>query len=226
MWKYLVVNALWFLLLFLVHFFGVKKDQRVILFSIFLAAAVLALKGALDPIAWFYYLGFSWLVFYGARDFRQWSFAELSRLKEELGSSSNRLTIEKEHLEQKTRQTRFLERKADEIVEFYEQIKEMSRSLEPLETFLIFSEALSEYFNFELVKLAFFSEKQKQEITGTAQVTKETEIMIDGAAATFKDLREGERIRGEVRVEKKGVKKVQTVLKIHVERPKSGGSGG
>ena len=76
------------------------------------------------------------------------------------------------------------------------------------------------------ITVAFFSVKQKQEITGTAQVTKETEIMIDGAAATLKDLREGERIRGEVRVEKKGVKKVQTVLKIHVERPKSGASGG
>ena len=45
------------------------------------------------------------------------------------------------------------------------------------------------------ITVAFFSEKQKQEITGTAQVTKETEIMIDGAAATLKDLREGERVR-------------------------------
>ena len=76
------------------------------------------------------------------------------------------------------------------------------------------------------ITVAFFSEKQKQEMTGTAQVTKETEIMIDGAAATLKDLREGERVRGEVRGEKKGGKKVQTVLKIHVERPKSGASGG
>jgi len=76
------------------------------------------------------------------------------------------------------------------------------------------------------ITVAYFSEKQKQEITGTAQVTKETEIMIDGAAATLKDLRDGERVRGEVRVEKKGGKRVQTVLKIHVERPKTGVSGG
>ena len=76
------------------------------------------------------------------------------------------------------------------------------------------------------ITVVYFSEKQKQEMTGTGQVTKETEIMIDGAAATLKDLHEGERVRGEVRVEKKGGKKVQTVLKIHVERPKVGGSGG
>ena len=76
------------------------------------------------------------------------------------------------------------------------------------------------------ITVVYFSEKQKQEMTGTGQVTKETEIMIDGAAATLKDLHEGERVRGEVRVEKKGGKKVQTVLKIHVERPKASSSGG
>lgn len=76
------------------------------------------------------------------------------------------------------------------------------------------------------ITVAYFSEKQKQKIHGTAQVTKETEIMIDGAAATLKDLLEGDRVRGEVRVQKKGEKKVQSVLKINVERPKSGASGG
>ncbi len=76
------------------------------------------------------------------------------------------------------------------------------------------------------ISVAFFSEKQKQEIIGTAQVTQETEIMIDGAAALLKDLREGERIRGEVRIEKKGGKKVQEVIKIQVERPRTGASGG
>jgi hypothetical protein len=76
------------------------------------------------------------------------------------------------------------------------------------------------------ITVAYYSEKQKQEIAGTAQVTKETEIMIDGAAAILKDLREGERVRGEVRVEKKGGKKVQSVLKIQVDRPKTGASGG
>jgi len=76
------------------------------------------------------------------------------------------------------------------------------------------------------ITVAYFSEKQKQELTDTAQVTKETEIMIDGAAAILKDLREGERVRGEVRVEKKEGKRVKSVLKINVERPKSSPSGG
>ena len=34
MWKYLVINGLWFSLLFLVHFFGSRKDQWTILLSI------------------------------------------------------------------------------------------------------------------------------------------------------------------------------------------------
>jgi len=78
------------------------------------------------------------------------------------------------------------------------------------------------------ITVAYYSEKKEQEIHVTAQVTKDTEIMINGAAATLKDLREGERVRGDGRIEKKGGKKdpVQTVLKIHVDRPKSGASGG
>src|SRR3990172_8327114 len=42
------------------------------------------------------------------------------------------------------------------------------------------------------ITVAFFSEKQQQEMTGTAQVTKETEVMIDGAAAILKDLHDGD----------------------------------
>ena len=76
------------------------------------------------------------------------------------------------------------------------------------------------------ITVVYVSEKQKQEMTGTAQVTKETEIMIDGVAAILKDLRDGDRVRGEVRVEKKGGKKVQSVLKIQVDRPKNVPSGG
>ncbi len=76
------------------------------------------------------------------------------------------------------------------------------------------------------ITVIYYSEKQKQEMSGTGQVTKETEIMIDGAIATLKDLREGERVRGEVRVDKQDGKKTQTVLKIHAERAKSGSTSG
>jgi len=75
------------------------------------------------------------------------------------------------------------------------------------------------------ISVVFYSEKQRQDITGAATVTEETEILLDGAAAKLKDLREGERIRGQVRVEKKGEKKSNVVLKIQVERarPDAGG---
>ncbi|MDO8632511.1 MAG: hypothetical protein Q7R41_18670, partial [Phycisphaerales bacterium] len=71
------------------------------------------------------------------------------------------------------------------------------------------------------ITVTFFSEKQRQEIKGVAAVTEETEILLDGAAARLKDIREGERIRGQVRVEKKGGQKHNVVLKIQIERAKS-----
>ncbi len=73
------------------------------------------------------------------------------------------------------------------------------------------------------ITVSYFSEKQKQTIVGVGTVTKETEIMINGAASTLKDLKEGDRIRGQVRVDKSGDQKTQTVLKITVDRPKPAG---
>ena len=164
MWKYLIVNGLWFAILFLVHFFGSKKDRLVIFSSIFVAAALLLFRGLMDPMAWLYYFTFSCLVYTGAARFRHWSFAELLQVGDEIRTRSQELETEKASLELETRKTQFLERKAEDIVEFYEQIKEMSKSLDHLETFLIFSEALSGNFSFESAKLSLFSDKHPESL--------------------------------------------------------------
>ncbi len=70
------------------------------------------------------------------------------------------------------------------------------------------------------ISVMYFSEKQGQDILGHALVTKETEIIINGVISTLKDLREGDRVRGEVRIEKQGKARVQTAIKITVDRPK------
>ena len=74
------------------------------------------------------------------------------------------------------------------------------------------------------ISVLYFSEKQGQEVLGTGQVTSETEILINGAIASLRDIQVGERVRGEVRIEKKGGEKVQTALKIHVDRPRPVGA--
>lgn len=68
------------------------------------------------------------------------------------------------------------------------------------------------------ISVLYYSDKKQADIIGTAQVTKETEIMINGATATLADLRDGDVVRGDVRVEGKGSEKKQVALKIHVER--------
>ncbi len=197
MWKYLILNGLWFSILFFVHFFGSRIDQLAV-FAMFAAiAAWLAAKGLMDPLAWAYYSMFSLAVFYGARHFYRWSTEPLERLDREAGVAAQAMEQAQRSLQERTVHTKALERKADEIVEFYEQIKEMSRSQDPFETFLIFCEALSEYFDFEVVKLAFFNEKQPDsshplelyELRGT-----DLKKGFDRAAY----LREREKCRGEV----------------------------
>jgi len=71
------------------------------------------------------------------------------------------------------------------------------------------------------ITVVYFNEKQKQEVSGTASINRETEILVDGAAAALRDLRAGERIRGDVRVEKTGKDRKLTVLKVVVNRGKA-----
>jgi transcription termination factor Rho len=68
------------------------------------------------------------------------------------------------------------------------------------------------------ITVAYFNERQNQEMVGTALVTAQTEIMINGAAAKLSDLRNGERVRGDVRVEKRDNQRTLTALKIYADR--------
>lgn len=76
------------------------------------------------------------------------------------------------------------------------------------------------------ITILYFSEKEDQEMTGTGLVTKETEILINGAVASLSDIREGEHVRGEVRIVKKGDERTQVALKIYIDRPKPVGGAG
>jgi len=69
------------------------------------------------------------------------------------------------------------------------------------------------------IRVLYYNEKRKAEIIGVGRVTQETEIMINGAVATLSDLHPGDRVRGEVRIDKQRGKQTQTVLKIYVDRP-------
>ena len=75
------------------------------------------------------------------------------------------------------------------------------------------------------ISVLYYSEKQKEEIIGTGLVTSETEILINGAVAKLADLREGDRVRGQVRVEKKGEQRKQIAWKIDVDSAIPTGGG-
>lgn len=157
MWKYIILNSLWFSILFLVHFFGSKQDRRIVWVSGLVIAVLVAVKSTIDPLAWFYYVFASIAVFAGAAYFKKWAFSTLDHLTQDIERANKRSVEMESMLDKKMKHTAFLEKKGGEIVEFYEQIKEMSKSLDRLETFLIFSEALADYFQFDTVKLAFFN---------------------------------------------------------------------
>ncbi len=159
MWKYLILNALWFSILFLVHFVGSTKDRRIVFISIFALAAYLAARTPIDPFAWMYYVLFSFLVFYGAGQFREWAFAGATILEDEIDMASREYGHARHLLSEKSLEAEILEKRAAEISGLYDKVKEMSRSLDAIEVFLIFGEALAEYFEFQTMKLVSFDEE-------------------------------------------------------------------
>lgn len=76
------------------------------------------------------------------------------------------------------------------------------------------------------ITVLYYSEKHQQEIAGIGLVTGETEIMVNGAIGKLRDLREGDRVRGEVRIEEKKGEKHQIAMKIYVDRPMPVGNEG
>jgi diguanylate cyclase (GGDEF)-like protein len=160
-WKYILLNSLWFSILFLVHFFGSKRDQRMVLVLMFVTIFYLAFYTTMDPFVWFYYLIFSVLVFYGAGAFKSWAFARLVTMDDLLKDLSGTLEARRTVLEQKNADAELSGTKANEIIRLYDETKEMSKSLGFFENFLVFGEALASNFQFQTVKLALFGDEMR-----------------------------------------------------------------
>ncbi len=159
MWKYLTLNALWFSMLFLVHFFGTRRSQRFVLFFIFAVSCLMLFQEWVDPFAWFFYLLFSLTVFWSAAQFKHWVFSSTALLDEELDVYSRRFEKEKQALAFKERAAEKAEMKANEISHLYDKAREMSQSLDPFEAFVILGESLSKNFPFTSIKLALLNEE-------------------------------------------------------------------
>jgi redox-regulated HSP33 family molecular chaperone len=68
------------------------------------------------------------------------------------------------------------------------------------------------------IVVRYYSEKHQKELEGVGRVTRETQILVNGQAASLSDIKPGEPVTGKVRVEKKGKVKNLTVLEVQVDR--------
>ena len=68
------------------------------------------------------------------------------------------------------------------------------------------------------ITVRYRTEKQPDEKTGHGAITRETEIVINGALAKLGDLKTGDDVRVDVRIEKDSDEPTPVVLKIRVER--------
>jgi len=68
------------------------------------------------------------------------------------------------------------------------------------------------------ITVSYTRPKTNEDVIQTGKVTPETEILINGALAKLDDLRIGERVRGEVRIERKDRSVEYVAVKIYVDR--------
>ena len=158
MWKFLVFNALWFLVLVLANSRRSRLWRGTALLGLAGAAGYTAVIGRLDPFGWFYYVAFSIATYWSLFQFKRWVLAGSTALEEDMAVFSRKRDMARKVLERKARETDALEQQANEIIHLYDKVKEMSQSLDMLETFLVLGEALSKKLAFSAIRLALFDE--------------------------------------------------------------------
>ena len=162
MWKFIVFNIAWFLVLFAVNFPQRRFWRVSVLFLIAAWALAMVLQKAVDPFAWFFYLAFSLVAFFGGAQFKRWVYAKSMVLDEEIEEGSKQLETERGLLGRKTDATDSTNQRANEMHYLYDKIKEMSQSMDKFETFLVFGEAFSGQCCFETLALVLFNEEDEE----------------------------------------------------------------
>ncbi|GEM_PF-684077 len=198
MWRYLILNGLWFAILFFVHFFGTPRSRLFVLAAIPALAVYAVFQPGVDPFVWFFYFVSSLTVFWGAYQFRRWSLTRSFALDEELTITTKRLDAERFELASAAGETDLIQRQANQISMLCDKIKEMSQSLDALETFLVFGEALSRGFRFDCLKLIFFKESEDKAVCEPEELYQLFQSDFQGVFDRSVFLKDRARLRGEL----------------------------
>ena len=158
MWRYLILNDLWFAMLFLVQCTGAGKSRLFVFWALVAAGLAMTVQRDVDPFAWASYFVYSLIIFTGAGRFRGWVMARREILTEETDLFSRKLEAERAWLRRTDEETEVIRQQADEVSYLCEKIKEMSQTFGKFEVFLVFGEALSKNFKFDSLKLILFGE--------------------------------------------------------------------
>lgn len=140
------------------HFSSRAAWHRASFAAIFAAGLYALFFMSIDPFAWFYYLLFSLIVYFAGQRFQGWVWARGKLLDQEMDRITERLTTERVALDRRSQRTEAVNERAHEMEHLFEKVKEMSKSLDVAETFLIFAEALFGHFQFQSIRLTLFND--------------------------------------------------------------------
>lgn len=158
MTRFLFLNCLFFIVLFIVPLYSQRLHFFKMSFLVFTTAIVVMFIPGIDPLGWGYYVVFGLIVLRSSYFFQGWSLSKTQLLDEELDMAARGLKLENKLLQEIRSKTAELEGRAVELSRFYEKTKEMSKTLDNVGTFYVFASALAENFKYERIKLVLYSD--------------------------------------------------------------------
>ncbi len=156
MWKYLIANALGFFIMLSVLLFGNRRLQLSLAGAIFTVAVWALFQKGLDPLTWLFYVVYACVIYWGMVQFKRWSLGGSIAVDEELDRCFKKAGSTEVALEKKTREFDEIAQRTNALAYLYETIQEISKSLDRLEAFVVFGQALYDHFEFNDITLAFF----------------------------------------------------------------------
>lgn len=158
MWEALTIQTLMFFLFFQPRLLSRRRIRYVLLGFCLLISVYLLRFDAMDPFAWLYFVAGILLTYWTANKALSWVFSNRAGVVQEarrLGKEEERA---REVILRKEAETTALQNDIRHVSEIYENVKEMSGSLEILDLFVNLAEAVIKNFSLKKIRLLLLKE--------------------------------------------------------------------
>jgi len=162
MWKYLLIQGLLFFLFFQPGLVAARIGRIMLLMTAFFTAVMTYFFARMDPFAWLAYCIGIFLTYYMAQKALRWVAVNRQKMTRDSKRLENKAIRAVRVIREKNARVRSLQGEISRVSRLYDKVKEMSRSLEFLDVFVDFSEAVMDNFSISKSRLLLLARRSKR----------------------------------------------------------------